>query len=95
MSRGYVMTRFVAAPLAIQLARAQFGFTIAFHIMFPAFSISLAAYLVVLELMWLVTKNAVYLDTYKYWLKVFAVIFAIGVVSGRQRSEGGGTGMLD
>ena len=76
------MTRFVAAPLAIQLARAQFGFTIAFHIMFPAFSIGLAAYLVVLELMWLATKKAVYLDTYKYWLKVFAVIFAIGVVSG-------------
>jgi cytochrome d ubiquinol oxidase subunit I len=72
----------VTSPLALTLARSQFGFTIAFHIMFPAFSIGLAAYLAVLELMWLVTGKPVYLDAFKYWLKIFAVVFAIGVVSG-------------
>ncbi|MCU4159188.1 cytochrome ubiquinol oxidase subunit I [Acidiphilium sp. AL] len=72
----------ITSPLALNLARSQFGFTIAFHIMFPAFSIGLASYLAVLELMWLKTQNQVYLDAYKYWLKIFAVVFAIGVVSG-------------
>ncbi len=67
---------------ALELARAQFGFTIAFHIIFPAFSIGLAAYLAVLEGMWLRTGRAVYLDLYKYWLKIFSVGFAMGVVSG-------------
>jgi cytochrome d ubiquinol oxidase subunit I len=67
---------------AFHLARAQFGFTIAFHIIFPAFSIGLAAYLMVLEGMWLKTKRVVYLDLYKYWLKIFSVGFAMGVVSG-------------
>ena len=64
------------------MARAQFGFVIAFHIVFPAFSIGLASYLSVLEGAWLWTKRPVYLDAYKYWLKIFAMIFAIGVVSG-------------
>jgi len=67
---------------AVDIARAQFGFVIAFHIIFPAFSIGLASYLAVLEGVWLATKKAVYLDAYKYWLKIFAMIFAIGVVSG-------------
>lgn len=73
---------YLATPAAIDVARAQFGFVIAFHIVFPAFSIGLASYLAVLEGLWLWTKKAVYLDAYKYWLKIFAVIFAIGVVSG-------------
>jgi cytochrome bd ubiquinol oxidase subunit I len=68
--------------LALSLARAQFGFTIAFHIMFPAFSIGLASFLAVLEAGWLITKRQVFLDAYKYWLKLFAVVFAMGVVSG-------------
>jgi cytochrome d ubiquinol oxidase subunit I len=67
---------------ALFLARAQFGFTIAFHIVFPAFSIGLASYLAVLEGMWLRTGNAVYLDLFKYWMKIFAVGFGMGVVSG-------------
>jgi cytochrome d ubiquinol oxidase subunit I len=69
-------------PSALVLARAQFGFTIAFHIVFPAFSIGLASFLAVLEGGWLITGQAVYLDAFKYWLKIFAVVFAIGVVSG-------------
>jgi cytochrome d ubiquinol oxidase subunit I len=72
----------LASSLAIDVARAQFGFTVAFHIMFPAFSIGLASFLAVLEAAWLITKKPVYLDAFKYWLKIFAVVFTIGVVSG-------------
>src|SRR5688572_10956459 len=67
---------------ALLLARIQFGFTISFHFIFPAFSIGLASFLAVLEALWLRTGKAVYLDLYKYWLKIFAVVFAMGVVSG-------------
>ncbi len=67
---------------ALELARAQFGFTIAFHIIFPAFSIGLASYLAVLEALWLVTKRQVFLDLFRYWLKTFALGFGMGVVSG-------------
>jgi len=69
-------------PLAIDLARAQFAFTVSFHIVFPAFSIGLASYLAVLEGLWLYTGRAVYLDTFRYWVKIFAVVFGMGVVSG-------------
>jgi cytochrome bd ubiquinol oxidase subunit I len=64
------------------LARAQFGFTISFHILFPAITIGLASYLAVLEGLWLLRKNPVYLDLYHFWSKAFAVNFAMGVVSG-------------
>lgn len=67
---------------ALVLARAQFGFTVAFHIVFPAFSIGLASYLAVLEGLWLATGREVYINLFKYWLKIFAVAFAMGVVSG-------------
>jgi cytochrome d ubiquinol oxidase subunit I len=67
---------------AIELARAQFGFTIAFHIIFPAFSIGLASYLAVLEALWLITKRSVFLDLFRYWLKIFSLGFGMGVVSG-------------
>jgi len=66
----------------ILLARVQFAFTIAFHIVFPAISIGLAAYLAVLEAAWLLTQKTVYLNLYKYWLKPFALVFGMGVVSG-------------
>jgi cytochrome d ubiquinol oxidase subunit I len=67
---------------AVLLARAQFAFTIGFHIVLPAFSIGLASYLAVLEALWLATHRQVYLDVFQYWLKAFAVVFAMGVVSG-------------
>jgi len=67
---------------ALLLARAQFAFTVSFHFIFPAFSIGLASYLAVLEGLWLKTGKAIYLDLFKYWLKIFAVAFAMGVVSG-------------
>src|SRR5690606_7698726 len=67
---------------ALLLSRIQFGFTISFHIIFPAITIGLASYLTVLEAAWLYTKRRVYLDLYQFWLKVFAVAFGMGVVSG-------------
>ena len=67
---------------ALELARIQFGFTISFHIIFPAITIGLASYLVVLEGLWLWKKNTVYRDLYHFWSKIFAVNFAMGVVSG-------------
>jgi cytochrome d ubiquinol oxidase subunit I len=76
---------------ALFLARAQFAFTIAFHIVLPAFSIGLASYLMVLEGLWLRTRDAVYLDVFRYWLTIFAVVFAMGVVSGLVMSYQFGT----
>ena len=67
---------------ALELARIQFGFTITFHIIFPAITIGMASYLMVLEGCWLRTKNPVYRDLYHFWLKIFAVNFGMGVVSG-------------
>jgi cytochrome d ubiquinol oxidase subunit I len=64
------------------LARIQFGFTISFHIVFPALTIGLASYLAVLEGLWLRTGRKVYIDLYQFWIKVFAVAFGMGVVSG-------------
>jgi len=76
---------------ASMLARIQFAFTVSFHIIFPAFSIGLASYLFVLEGLWLKTENPVYLNLYKYWLKIFAVAFGMGVVSGLVMSYQFGT----
>jgi cytochrome d ubiquinol oxidase subunit I len=67
---------------ALELARIQFGFTVSFHIIFPAITIGLASYLVVLEGLWLWKKVAVFRDLYHFWSKIFAVNFAMGVVSG-------------
>jgi cytochrome d ubiquinol oxidase subunit I len=67
---------------ALDLARIQFGFTIAFHIVFPAITIGLASYLAVLEARWLRTQRQVYLDLYHFWIKAFALNFGMGVVSG-------------
>ncbi len=64
------------------LARAQFAFTISFHILFPAFTIGLASWLAVVEWRWLKTGEQVYADVYRMWVKIFAVTFGMGVVSG-------------
>jgi len=64
------------------LARVQFGFTVAFHILFPAFTIGLASWLAVLEWRWLRTGYQVYAEVYRMWVKIFAVTFGMGVVSG-------------
>jgi len=67
---------------AVILARAQFAFTVSFHFIFPSFSIGLASYLMVLEALWLKTGRGVYANLFRYWLKIFAVVFGMGVVSG-------------
>ncbi|GIZ12952.1 cytochrome ubiquinol oxidase subunit I [Pseudomonas sp. NCCP-436] len=67
---------------ALDLARVQFAFTISFHIVFPAITIGLASYLAVLEGLWLRTGKPLYRDLYHFWVKIFAVNFGMGVVSG-------------
>ncbi len=62
--------------------RERFAFTMSFHIVFPAFSIGLAGYLAVLEALWLWTGREVFINLFNYWLKIFAVAFGMGVVSG-------------
>ena len=68
--------------LALLLSRLQFAFTISFHIIFPAFSIGLAAWLTVLETLYLWTGRPAYRVVFDFWLKIFGVAFALGVVSG-------------
>ncbi len=66
----------------VLLARIQFAFTVSFHIIFPAFTIGLASWLAVLEWRWLRTGNPVFAEVYRLWVKIFAVTFGMGVVSG-------------
>ena len=67
---------------ALLLSRMQFAFTIAFHIIFPSFTIGLASYLAVLEGLWLTTRDAAFKTLYLFWVKIFALSFGMGVVSG-------------
>jgi cytochrome d ubiquinol oxidase subunit I len=67
---------------ALLLSRIQFAFTVSFHILFPAFTIGLASWLVMLEFLWLRTGKPAYQSLYRFWLKIFAVSFGLGVVSG-------------
>jgi cytochrome d ubiquinol oxidase subunit I len=66
----------------VLLARIQFAFTIAFHIIFPSFTIGLASWLAVVEWRYLKTGKEVYQELYRMWVKIFAVTFGMGVVSG-------------
>jgi len=66
----------------VLLARIQFAFTISFHIIFPAFTIGLASWLAVVEWRWLKTGDKIYEEVYRMWVKIFAVCFGMGVVSG-------------
>jgi cytochrome d ubiquinol oxidase subunit I len=72
----------IELPSALLLARLQFAFTVSFHFLFPAVTIGLASYLAVLEGLWLKTGRDDYLDLFRYWIKIFALVFAMGVVSG-------------
>jgi cytochrome d ubiquinol oxidase subunit I len=66
----------------VLLARLQFGFTIAFHIIFPSFTIGLAAYIATLEILWGATGAERYKRLSGFWTRIFAVSFGMGVVSG-------------
>ncbi|MFC0716720.1 cytochrome ubiquinol oxidase subunit I [Luteimonas padinae] len=67
---------------ALLLSRIQFGFVITFHILFPAFTIGLAHWLAFLEWRWLRTQDGKWRDLYFFWLRIFAISFGMGVVSG-------------
>ncbi len=67
---------------ALLLSRMQFAFTISFHIIFPAFTVGLAAWLAYLEGCSLVTGKPVYRRLFDFWLRIFAIAFGLGVVSG-------------
>ena len=75
---------------ALLLSRIQFGFVISCHIIFPAFTIGLASWLAFLEWRWLRTRDALWRDLYFFWLKIFAVSFGMGVVSGIVMKTGRG-----
>ncbi|MBZ9601397.1 cytochrome ubiquinol oxidase subunit I [Phyllobacterium chamaecytisi] len=67
---------------ALFLSRLQFAFTVSFHIIFPAFTVGLAAWLTVLNAMYLVTERHIYRRLSDFWLKIFAIAFGLGVVTG-------------
>jgi cytochrome d ubiquinol oxidase subunit I len=67
---------------AVLLARIQFGLNIAFHILFPSLTIALAWFLVYFRVRYERTREAAWLALYRFWVKVFALSFAMGVVSG-------------
>ncbi|GAC1630869.1 MAG: cytochrome ubiquinol oxidase subunit I [Nevskia sp.] len=67
---------------AVLLSRIQFGFTIGFHILFPTLTIGLAWFLVAFEARWAAGRRPQYLVLYKFWVKIFALTFGMGVVSG-------------
>ncbi len=66
----------------VLLSRLQFAFTIAFHILFPTLTIGLACYLALIEGLWLRTKDTRWRDLYRFWVKLFALTFGMGVVTG-------------
>jgi cytochrome bd ubiquinol oxidase subunit I len=67
---------------ALLLSRLQFAFTVSFHIIFPSFTIGLAAWLTVLEALHLWSGRPAYRQVFEFWLKIFGVAFGLGVVSG-------------
>ena len=68
--------------MALLLSRLQFAFTVSFHIIFPSFTIGLAAWLAVIEALYLATGRPAYRLVFEFWLKIFGVAFGLGVVSG-------------
>ena len=64
------------------LSRIQFGVTTLFHILFPALTIGLSLYLVVIEFLWIRTKQELYYRMYRFWVKLFAINFGVGAVTG-------------
>ncbi len=66
----------------VLLARLQFAFTVVFHIIFPSFTIGLSAWLATLGGLWVYTGEDRYQRLMRFWVRIFAVSFAMGVVSG-------------
>src|SRR5271163_1705301 len=76
------MTLAMGALDPVFLSRIQFGFVVSFHIIFPSFTIGLAAWLATIEGMRLATGRPIYRRVFDFWLKIFSLSFAMGVVSG-------------
>lgn len=66
----------------VVLARFQFAFTIGFHILWPTLTIGLAVFVAMLSGLWWRTGRAVYRDLMQFWLKIFALAFGMGVITG-------------
>ena len=64
------------------LSRIQFGFTVSYHLIWPTLTIGLGLFLLILEALWLTTGKNTYIVIYKFWVKIFALAFAMGVVTG-------------
>jgi cytochrome d ubiquinol oxidase subunit I len=70
------------SPDAVLLSRIQFAFTIGYHILWPAWTIGISGFIVVLNVLWLNTRRPVYRDLLRFWIHLFALGFAMGVVTG-------------
>ena len=66
----------------VTLSRLQFAFTIGYHIMWPAYSIGIAGFIVLLNALWLRTGKTVYQELMRFWIRLFALGFVMGVVTG-------------
>jgi cytochrome d ubiquinol oxidase subunit I len=64
------------------ISRAQFAFTIGYHILWPAYSIGISGFIVILNLLWLGSGRPVYRALLRFWIELFALGFAMGVVTG-------------
>jgi len=67
---------------AVLLSRVQFAATIGFHILWPAYTIGVSGFIVILSMLWLRTRKPIYRDLLRFWIRLFALGFAMGVVSG-------------
>ena len=67
---------------AVLLSRLQFAFTIGYHILWPAYTIGISGFIVVLNILWLRTRKQIYRDQLRFWIHLFALGFAMGVVTG-------------
>jgi cytochrome bd ubiquinol oxidase subunit I len=70
------------SPDAVLLSRIQFAFTIGYHILWPAWTIGISGFIVVLNVLWLRSRRPVYRDLLRFWIHLFALGFAMGVVTG-------------
>jgi cytochrome bd ubiquinol oxidase subunit I len=66
----------------VVLARLQFAFTVGFHILWPTFTIGLASFIALLSGLWWRTGRTVYRDLMRFWLRIFALAFGMGVITG-------------
>src|SRR3954462_12968281 len=66
----------------VLLSRLQFAFTIGYHILWPAYTIGISGFIVILNLCWLRTRHEIYRDLLRFWIRLFALGFAMGIVTG-------------